>query len=161
MTKFYKHKQIARFCVGRFQFENHFLAVEDTDLEDFLREHEGLAGVDRTNIVEVLNLENERSINRTNRGATDTASIKDGSKAKSESDFAAERATFNAEREKFEIERAAFEKAMLAANQSSAKTEAPAEVVKNDAGKTPAEVVKAAAPATPDPAPKFGGLKLS
>jgi len=78
--KHYKHKTIARFSVGPYHFVNHILQIEDHKADtDFLREVDGLLMVDKINIVEILNLENERPVEpgqRTTHGMLGTAGVK-------------------------------------------------------------------------------------
>lgn len=78
--KHYKHKTISRFSVGPYHFVNHILEIDSEEKnDDFLREVSGLLMVDQINITEIMNLENERPLDlsqRVSRGMLGTAGVK-------------------------------------------------------------------------------------
>lgn len=156
--KHYKHKTIARFSVGPHHFVNHILVIDSEEKdEDFKRELAGLLMVDQINIVEVMNLENERPVDlsqRTTRGTLGTAGIKlQDSTAEAKTAELAKRAEELTEREAIiaAAERRIAASAVAAENFDG--TQEGDGVVTEDAKEEPA--------AEPEPTPaKAGGLKL-
>lgn len=81
-TKYhFKHERINRFLVGKFEFKNHMLTIPESDLELFLKIVDGLEPIDRNNIKQVMEVENERSLDalrsRVVREAVGTRDIPD------------------------------------------------------------------------------------
>ena len=61
--RYFRHKMINHFVFGPFQFRKHLLKIDtQEDYDDWMNHFKGLLEVDQVNIVEVMNIENERSL---------------------------------------------------------------------------------------------------
>ncbi len=83
MPAYFKHKGVSRFSIPRkngkrFEFRNGLITVEDADVDEFLITVSNLPRFDQSSIVELKQLENERSLaeSRAVHGAIGTADIK-------------------------------------------------------------------------------------
>lgn len=157
----YKHNKIARFTVGKFHFVNHLITIEnEEDHERFLAEVAGLLMVDQVNIVEILNLENERPVStsgRTTRGALGSNNVK-------MSDSVAEGKSAELDRREQELmEReanlAARERRIPNQPEGFDGTKSGDGVVAQAAATDPGKPETESTPA-PTPGPRIGGLKL-
>jgi hypothetical protein len=85
---YFKHKQVQRFEIPRggnefFAFKHGMCRVHMDDVDEFLTAVKGLHGVDRGNIVQILNIQNERSVESLAvRGPAATTTIKAATEAK-------------------------------------------------------------------------------
>lgn len=59
---YFRHNNVNRFKVGKYQFQDHMATVAESDLENFLDTVEGLAPIDKNSIEQVLEIRNTRSI---------------------------------------------------------------------------------------------------
>lgn len=84
-TQGYKHKTINHFKVGRFEFRNHILIIEEESQEaleeskaEFERLYDGLMQIDKNNIVRLKSVQNETRIeSRVTRGIVGTNHVVD------------------------------------------------------------------------------------
>lgn len=163
--KYYKHKTIMRFSVGPYQFANHLLQVDTQEADDdFLREVRGLLAVDQINIVEVLNIENERPVDSTSRiQRGSTASHKVGL-----SEQSAEARSAELDRREQEI---VAREALLVNREAGGMRIQYDAALPDSESELPAEEAKPLAPitdsapkaepaSTPAPAPRIGGIRL-